>query len=110
MDDYADAAESLMMLLQAKGHEVETADCGMKAIERAQVFRPQIVLLDIGLPDIDGYETAKRLRALPETRDATLIALSGYAQSDNRECSAGFDHHLLKPLNFSELSSLLASL
>ncbi|MGZ4997805.1 MAG: PAS domain S-box protein [Methylobacter sp.] len=110
VDDYADAAESLMMLLQAKGHEVETADCGMKAIERAQIFRPQVVLLDIGLPDIDGYETSKRLRALPETKDATLIALSGYAQTDNQECSAAFDHHLLKPLNFDELSSLLASL
>jgi PAS domain S-box-containing protein len=110
VDDYADAAESLMMLLQANGHEVETADCGRKAIERAQVFRPQVVLLDIGLPDIDGYEAAKQLRALPETQDATLIALSGYAQSSNNECSAAFNHHLLKPLNFDELSSLLASL
>ncbi|MGZ5029431.1 MAG: PAS domain S-box protein [Methylobacter sp.] len=110
VDDYADAAESLMMLLQANGHEVETADCGRKAIERAQVFRPQVVLLDIGLPDIDGYEVAKQLRALPETKDATLIALSGYAQSSSNECSAAFNHHLLKPLNFEELSSLLASL
>ncbi|MGZ8238607.1 MAG: hybrid sensor histidine kinase/response regulator [Methylobacter sp.] len=110
VDDYADAAESLMMLLQAKGHEVETADCGMKAIEKAQVFRPQVVLLDIGLPDIDGYETAKQLRALPETKDATLIALTGYAQSENQGHSAGFNHHLLKPLNFDELSSLLAEL
>jgi len=110
VDDYADAAESLTMLLQTKGHEVETADCGMKAIERARIFRPQVVLLDIGLPDIDGYETAKRLRALPETKGATLIALSGYAQSDDRDCAAGFNHHLLKPLNFDELSSLLASL
>jgi PAS domain S-box-containing protein len=110
VDDYADAAESLMMLLQSSGHEVETADCGKKAIERAQVFRPQVVLLDIGLPDIDGYEAARQLRALPETKDAILIALSGYAQSSNNECSAAFNHHLLKPLNFDELSSLLASL
>jgi len=112
VDDYVDAAESLMMLLQAKGHEVETADCGMKAIERAQVFRPQVVLLDIGPPDLDGYETAKRLRALPETQDTTLIALTGYGQPDDRKCSqsAGFNHHLLKPLNFDELSALLASL
>jgi PAS domain S-box-containing protein len=110
VDDYADAAESLMMLLQANGHEVETADCGKKAIERAQIFRPQVVLLDIGLPDIDGYETARQLRALPETKDATLIALSGYAPSGNNECSVAFNYHLLKPLNFDELSSLLASL
>ncbi|MDD4906916.1 MAG: PAS domain S-box protein, partial [Methylobacter tundripaludum] len=111
VDDYADAAESLMMLLQAKGHEVEIADCGIKAIEQAQVFHPQVVLLDIGLPDLDGYEVAKRLRALPETRDATLIALTGYGQSEdhNRSQSAGFNHHLLKPLNFDELSALLTS-
>jgi PAS domain S-box-containing protein len=111
VDDYADAAESLTMLLEMEGHDVETADCGMKAIELAQSFRPQIVLLDIGLPDLDGYEVAKRLRALPETHDAILIALTGYGQSDDRERSqsAGFNHHLLKPLNFSELSALLAS-
>jgi signal transduction histidine kinase len=112
VDDYADAAESLTMLLQAEGHEVEMADCGMKAIERAQVFHPQVVLLDIGLPDLDGYEVAKRLRALPESRDAFLIALTGYGQTEDREFSksAGFNYHLLKPLNFSKLSSLLTSL
>ena len=111
VDDYADAAESLTMLLQAEGHEVETADCGMKAIEQAQVFHPQVVLLDIGLPDLDGYEVAKRLRALPETRDAILIALTGYGQAEDieRSKSAGFNHHLLKPLDFKKLSALLTS-
>ncbi len=100
------------MLLQAEGHEVEIADCGMKAIELAQVFHPQVVLLDIGLPDLDGYEVAKRLRALPETRNAILIALTGYGQTEDREFSksAGFNHHLLKPLNFEELSTLLTTL
>jgi CheY-like chemotaxis protein len=109
VDDYADAAESLMMLLQTEGHEVETADCGMKAIEQAQVFRPQVVLLDIGLPDLDGYEVAKRLRTLPETRDAILIALTGYGQTEDlvRSQSAGFNHHLLKPLDFAKLAALL---
>lgn len=112
VDDYADAAESLTMLLQTEGHEVQIADCGMKAIEKAQTFRPQIVLLDIGLPDLDGYEVAKRLRALPEAHDAMLIALTGYGQSEDHERSqaAGFDHHLLKPLNFEQLSALLTSL
>ncbi|WP_340123454.1 ATP-binding protein [Methylobacter svalbardensis] len=112
VDDYADAAESLTMLLQAEGHEVEMADCGIKAIERAQEFHPQVVLLDIGLPDLDGYEVAKRLRALPEFRDAFLIALTGYGQTEDRELSksAGFNYHLLKPLDFKELSSLLMSL
>lgn len=109
VEDYADAAESLTMLLQAEGHEVETADCGMKALERAQAFRPQVVLLDIGLPDLDGYEVARRLRAAPETRDAVLIALTGYGQIEDRERSqaAGFNHHLLKPVNYEKLSALL---
>ncbi|MCL7421043.1 MAG: PAS domain S-box protein [Methylobacter sp.] len=111
VDDYLDAAESLTMLLQAEGHEVETADCGLKAIEQAQSFRPQVVLLDIGLPDLDGYEVAKRLRALPETRDTVLIALTGYGQTEDRERSelAGFNHHLLKPVNFEKLSALLTA-
>jgi PAS domain S-box-containing protein len=111
VDDYADAAESLTMLLQAEGHEVETADCGIRAIEQARAFRPQIVLLDIGLPDLDGYEVARRLRTLPETRDAVLIALTGYGQVEDRERSqsAGFNHHLLKPVNFEKLSALLAA-
>jgi PAS domain S-box-containing protein len=111
VDDYLDAAESLTMLLQAEGHEVETADCGLKAIEQAQRFRPQVVLLDIGLPDLDGYEVAKRLRAMPETRDTILIALTGYGQTEDRERSelAGFDHHLLKPVNFEKLSALLTA-
>ena len=111
VDDYADAAESMAMLLQMEGHEVEIADCGMKAIERAQVFHPQIVLLDIGLPDIDGYEVAKRLRLLPETQDAILIALTGYGRAEDLERSqlAGFNHHLLKPVSLGTLSALLAS-
>jgi CheY-like chemotaxis protein/nitrogen-specific signal transduction histidine kinase len=111
VDDYADAAESMALLLQAEGHEVETADCGLKAIELAQVFQPQVVLLDIGLPDLDGYEVAKRMRVLPETRDAILIALTGYGRAEDRERSqsAGFNHHLLKPMDFKKLSALLAS-
>ncbi|MGZ5001254.1 MAG: ATP-binding protein [Methylomonas sp.] len=112
VDDYADSAFSMMMLLQTEGHEVETAHCGLEALERAQIFQPQVVLLDIGLPDLDGYEGAKRLRALPETREAILIALTGYGQEEDRQRSqaAGCNHHLLKPLRFSELSALMAKL
>jgi CheY-like chemotaxis protein len=111
VDDYADAAESMAMLLQMEGHDVETADCGMKAIERAHVFHPQVVLLDIGLPDLDGYEVAKRLRLLPETQDAILIALTGYGRAEDRERSqsAGFNHHLLKPVNLETLLALLST-
>jgi PAS domain S-box-containing protein len=111
VDDYADAVESLTMLLQAEGHQVDTADCGMKAIEQARIFHPQIVLLDIGLPDLDGYEVAKRLRELPETRDAILIALTGYGQTEGCERwqSSGFNYYLLKPLDYEKLSALFDS-
>ena len=109
VDDYADVAESLALLLQIQGHDVETADCGLKAIEKARSFRPQVVLLDIGLPDISGYEVAKRLRELPETRQAFLIAISGYGGPEYVEQakSSGFDEHLLKPLDPLKLSALL---
>ncbi|MGZ8152735.1 MAG: hybrid sensor histidine kinase/response regulator, partial [Methylovulum sp.] len=109
VDDYVDVVESMKMLLQLDGHEIETADCGMKALELAQTFCPQVVLLDIGLPDLDGYEVAKRLRMLPETRDALLIALTGYGQPEDREHSqsVGFNHHLLKPIDFETLFALL---
>ncbi|CAA9891802.1 PAS domain S-box-containing protein (fragment) [Candidatus Methylobacter favarea] len=110
VDDYADAAESLALMLQLKGYEVITAGCGLKGIEQAVSFRPQVVLLDIGLPDMDGYEVARQLRQLPETRDALLIALTGYGQPEDRELSkaAGFDHHLLKPVDPEALFALLA--
>jgi len=112
IDDNADVAESLALLLQIEGHEVDTADCGLKGIEKAQALRPQAVLLDIGLPDISGYEVARRLRELPETRQACLVAISGYGQPEDHEQSksAGFDHHLLKPVDPSNLFALLATL
>jgi len=77
VDDYANAAESLMMLLQMEGHEVETAACGPKAIEQVQALHPQVVLLDIGLPALNGYEVVKRLGEAPESRGVILIALTG---------------------------------
>jgi CheY-like chemotaxis protein len=111
VDDNPDVTESLALLLQMQGHEVDTADCGLKGMEKAQTFRPQVVLLDIGLPDISGYEVAKRLRELPETRQAFLVAISGYGQPEDLEQSksAGFDHHLLKPIDHSNLSALLTT-
>ncbi|MDI1293649.1 MAG: PAS domain S-box protein [Methylobacter sp.] len=111
VDDYNDAAESLMMVLEAEGHQVEIANFGIKAIEQAPVFHPQVVLLDIGLPDLNGYEVAKKLRTLPETQNALLIALTGYGQPADIELaqSAGFNHYLLKPVDFERLFALLAS-
>ncbi|TAN68144.1 MAG: response regulator [Methylobacter sp.] len=110
IDDYSDAAESLALMLQTKGYDAITAECGEQGVERAIDFRPQIVLLDIGLPDIDGYEVAKRLRKLPETQGAILIALTGYGQPEDHERSraSGFDYHLLKPVDTEALSALLA--
>ncbi|MGZ5610960.1 MAG: hybrid sensor histidine kinase/response regulator [Methylobacter sp.] len=109
VDDNADVSESLAMVLQMEGHEVDTADCGLKGIEKAQSFRPQVVLLDIGLPDISGYEVARRLRELPETRQAFLVAISGYGPPKDlgQSTSSGFDHHLLKPVDFSNFSDWL---
>lgn len=109
VDDNADVAESLAMVLQMEGHEVDTADCGLKGIEKAQAFRPQVVLLDIGLPDISGYEVARRLRELPETRQAFLVAISGYGQPKDLEqsTSSGFDRHLLKPVDLSNFTDWL---
>jgi CheY-like chemotaxis protein len=90
-------------LLGAHGHDVQTAFDGENAIMLARTFDPSVVLLDIGLPDMEGYEAARRLRASPETRNAKLIALTGYGQSsDLRAASeAGFDAHILKPAKWT---------
>ena len=111
VEDYASAAESLALVLKMEGHQIEIADCGMKAIEIARIFHPEVTLIDIGLPDMDGYEVAKRLRELPETQNTLLIALTGYGQDKDREWAglSGFDHYLLKPVDFEKLSELLAS-
>ncbi len=110
VDDYIDAAESLVMVLEAEGHEVKTANCGLQALEKVQVFQPQVVLLDIGLPDLDGYEVAKRLRSIPENKNMLVIALTGYGERKKLEFaeSSGFDHYLLKPVDFDKLFALLA--
>jgi len=111
VDDYPDAAQSLMLLLKAAGHEVETADCGAAALERVPSLHPEVVLIDIGLPDLNGYQVAQRLREIPETRQAILIALTGYGNPEDRERarSAGFDHFLLKPPDIDALSAVLAT-
>jgi len=111
VDDYADAAETLAIWLRLLGHEVMSADSGARALECAARFRPQVVLLDIGLPDMDGYAVAQALRQSPETRQAVLAALTGYGQGEDvrRSRAAGFDYHLLKPVPPEELSAILAS-
>ena len=110
VDDNVDAANTLAMLLELQGYTVAVEYRAHGALERAALDAPRICLLDIGLPDMDGYELARRLRAHPLTSDAILIALTGYGQAQDRERSerAGFNHHLVKPVEIERLSALLA--
>ena len=110
VDDSRDAAETLGLLLRALGHEVRTAYDGPSGLEAAQEHRPDVVLLDIGLPHMDGYEVATRLRQQPATRAALLVAMTGFGQEQDRQRSlaAGFDYHLVKPVDPTELQNLLA--
>jgi CheY-like chemotaxis protein len=112
VDDNVDAASMLAMLLEASGHEVLVEHCARQALERSRKDAPQVYLLDIGLPDIDGNELAQRLRAQPETTNAVLIAVTGYGQEKDRvrTLAAGFDHHLVKPVDTKNLISLLAEI
>jgi signal transduction histidine kinase/CheY-like chemotaxis protein len=110
VDDNADAAQMLATLLEAHGHVVGVEYDGTGGLARALRERPEVMLLDIGLPDMDGHELARRLRSSPDTANAMLIALTGYGQSEDRERArqAGFDRHLVKPADLSELLRILA--
>lgn len=110
VDDNADAACSLALLLELEGHATQVAHDGAGAIAAAEQFDPHVILLDIGLPDISGYEVAKRLRALrPDGAVPRLIALTGWSSEEHRHESesAGFDAHLVKPVDPAQLRSLL---
>ena len=111
VDDNRDAADSLAMLCELEGHSTRTAYSSVEAIEAAAQLRPDAALLDIGLPDIDGYELARRLRPKDETLPF-LIAITGYGQAEDRlrAQSAGFDYHFVKPVNAEGLLKLLSSL
>jgi CheY-like chemotaxis protein len=111
VDDNLDAAESLVMLLGLDGHEVRMAHSGVEALEAAAVFRPEVVLLDIGLPGMDGYEVARRLREQNDGAETLLVAMTGYGQEEDRRRSraAGFHRHLVKPVDLNDLRALLAS-
>ncbi|MGK3987725.1 ATP-binding protein [Sorangium sp. So ce136] len=109
VDDNPDVAESVRMLLEAMGYSVFVARNGPAALEAAPGFRPDVVLLDIGLPGMDGYEVARRLRRQAGLERALLVALTGYGQEEDRRRSraAGFDHHLVKPVSRATLQALI---
>jgi CheY-like chemotaxis protein len=110
-DDNRDSAESLGMLLELSGHEVFLAHDGVTALALAAEKRPQAVLLDIGMPGMDGYEVAASIRAEPWGSAIKLIAITGWGQEDNKRTAqaAGFDHHLTKPMDSAVLDAILAT-
>ena len=111
VEDNADTRHVLKFMLEIEGARVETAESGQEALARAQAFRPQVVLCDIGLPGFDGFEVARRVRQLPGMEGVLLVAISGYAGEDDlrRGREAGFDHHLAKPADPSAIQKMLAA-
>jgi CheY-like chemotaxis protein len=108
-DDNEDAAEMTKQMLELLGHTVAVAHDGLQALQIAQAAPPDVALLDIGMPGLNGYELATKLRSLPQTRRTRLIAVTGWGTTEDRDRSkaAGFDMHMTKPIDVSALSELL---
>jgi signal transduction histidine kinase len=111
VEDNADVAESTAMMLGVAGHSVRVVSDGTRALSEVAQFEPEVILLDIGLPGMDGYELARRLRQMPQVRGMLLVAVTGYGQAADqaRGAEAGFDHHLLKPVDPGALIALIAA-
>ncbi|MEX2306116.1 MAG: ATP-binding protein [Pirellulales bacterium] len=111
VDDNVDTATTLAMLLRVSGHDVRMAHDGPAALEAALDYRPDVALMDIGLPGLDGFEVAKRMRQQPILQKAVLVAMTGYGTESDRQRSqeAGFDHYLVKPVQFEKVQEILAS-
>lgn len=109
VDDNVDAADSLARLLEIDGYEVRVANGGMEALHEAAAFRPEVILLDIGLPMMNGYDVARRIRKEPWGAEIRLVALTGWGQDEDRRRSkeAGFDDHVVKPIDPASLRGLL---
>ncbi len=110
VDDNLDSAMSLEMLLELMGQDIQTAHDGLAAVEAAEQFRPDMILLDIGLPKLNGYDACRRIREQPWSRGMEIVALTGWGQEDDlrRSKEAGFDDHLVKPVGLAILEKLLA--
>ncbi|MHC5539611.1 response regulator, partial [Singulisphaera rosea] len=112
VDDNRDSAETLARLQRLRGHQVKVAHDGPEALRLLANFRPQLILLDLGLPGMSGYEVARRIRESTELRGVTLVALTGWGQEEDRRRTreAGFDHHLVKPADPDELERIVGSI
>jgi CheY-like chemotaxis protein len=108
-DDNADSVTTMAMLLSSFGHEVRTSDDGLEAVRLAAEFEPDVIILDIGMPGLNGYEACRRIRAQPAGEKAVMIALSGWGQEDDKRQSeeAGFQYHIVKPVDPTALIQLL---
>jgi CheY-like chemotaxis protein len=111
VDDNRDAADSLAMILRLMGNEATTAHDGLAAIRQAAAIHPEIIFLDIGMPGLNGYDTARQIRSQPWGKNVVLIALTGWGQDEDRRQSedAGFDAHIVKPIDRATLENLLAT-
>ena len=109
VDDNVDTADGLSKLLTLLGHDVKTAYDGLQALEMAKALSPEVILLDFGLPSLDGYEVARQLREHECCRDTLMIAISGYGREEDRRKAKefGFDHHLTKPVDYKALTAVL---
>ena len=112
VDDNADAAHMLAMLVDALGHQVSVEHSSSKALLRAQAETPDVCLLDIGLPDMDGNQLARQLRAAHKTSGIVLVAVTGYGQERDRDnaIDSGFDYHFVKPVDTSKLTAVLSAI
>jgi CheY-like chemotaxis protein len=112
VDDNVDSAVAFSVFLEHSGHRTRVAHDGMAALAVANEFRPDVILLDIGLPGMDGHETARAIRQQPWAKELTIIATSGWGQESDKQRSrdVGIDHHLVKPVDLSALMQLLSTL
>src|SRR5581483_6794836 len=110
VDDNRDGASSLAMLLTVMGNNTRTAHDGLEGVELAEAFRPDLIVLDIGLPKLNGYDACRRIREKPWAKGTLIVAATGWGQDEDRRRSkeAGFDHHLVKTVDAAELNRLLA--